>query len=59
MQKTFYGMGAFLDDSRFKIGEAVPAADVLTILSPGMTAAPGRRGLTRPPPEGAAEGADL
>jgi hypothetical protein len=31
-QKPFYGMGAFLDDARFKIGEAVPAADVLTIL---------------------------
>jgi hypothetical protein len=24
-QKSFYGMGAFLDDARFKIGEAVPA----------------------------------
>jgi hypothetical protein len=29
-QKPFCGRGAFLDDSRFKIGEAVPAADVLT-----------------------------
>jgi hypothetical protein len=29
-QKPFYGRSVFLDDARFKIGEAVPADDVLT-----------------------------